>query len=103
MRDRKELIKILECCHEDDCWHCPAYCTSDRSCDGATELSIPVPVFVFEDVQKLLKEQEAIIRCKDCKHFLADKTCGNPRLCDQEDISTSGPDWFCADGERRET
>ena len=58
MRDRKELIDILECCHEDDCWHCPAALTDDRPCNGATELSIPVPVFIFDDVQKLLKEQE---------------------------------------------
>ena len=57
MRDRKELIDILECCHEDDCGHCPAYLTDGRQCDGATELSIPVPVFIFDDVLKLLKEQ----------------------------------------------
>ena len=62
MRDRKELIDILECCHEDDCWHCPAALTDDRPCNGATELSIPVPVFIFDDVLELLKEQEQTIK-----------------------------------------
>ena len=60
MRDRKELIDILECCHEDDCGHCPAALTDGRPCNGATELSIPVPVFIFENVQELLKEQEPV-------------------------------------------
>ena len=40
-----------------------------------------------------------LIRCKDCKWFLSDDTCGNKRLSDQEDIATLGPEWFCADGE----
>ena len=57
MTDLKKLIKILECCREDDCQHCLAYLTDDRPCDCATEPSIPVPVFIFEDVLKLLKEQ----------------------------------------------
>ena len=59
MINREKLIKILECCHEDDCGHCPACHTDGRLCDGATELSIPVPVFIFDDVLALLKEQEA--------------------------------------------
>ena len=62
MTDREKLIKILECCHEDDCGHCPACHTDGRLCDGATELSIPVPVFIYDDVLELLKEQEQTIK-----------------------------------------
>ena len=43
-----------------------------------------------------------IVRCKDCKWFLPDDTCGNKRLSDQEDIATLWPDWFCADGEQKQ-
>ena len=57
MADREKLIKIMECCREDDCQHCLAYLADDRPCDCATEPSIPVPVFIFEDVLKLLKER----------------------------------------------
>ena len=57
-----------------------------------------------------------VVRCKDCKWFNSYEhsefckkifhedivyECNNQRLSDQEDISTRGPDWFCADGERK--
>lgn len=96
MRDRKELIDILECCHEDDCGHCPAYLTDGRQCDGATELSIPVPVFIFDDVLKLLKEQEPskltisenaygvkFYYCPRCERpILKSAAYGHPRYCE---------------------
>lgn len=47
-------------------------------------------------------EMEELVMCKDCKWFLSDNICGNKRLSDQEDIATLGPDWFCADGRKRE-
>lgn len=40
----------------------------------------------------LLKEQEAVVRCKDCKHY---KTIHC--TCDGCCISD---DWYCADGEK---
>ena len=46
--------------------------------------------------------RSSIVRCKDCKWFLSDNICGNKRLSDQEDIATLGPDWFCADGRKRD-
>lgn len=39
-------------------------------------------------------EQE-LIRCKDCKHYRGDKM-----LCPSA-LRIPNPDWFCADGERR--
>lgn len=52
----------------------------------------------------LLKEQEAVVRCKDCKHLFNGEHTEN--CCDvlmekadwQVEISVN-PDWFCADGE----
>ena len=43
-----------------------------------------------------LKEQEAVVRCKDCVHW--DELT---QACDEID-GIFLPDWFCADGERRE-
>lgn len=99
MKERKKLIEGLEYCIEAKDKNCPMACPFFKDCFSvftSTEPFYPIMRAALE----FLKEQEAIIRCKDCKHFLADKTCGNPRLCDQEDISTSGPDWYCADGEK---
>jgi hypothetical protein len=52
--------------------------------------------------RKLIEEApEAVIRCKDCKH-------GAPTIINGAWLSvTCGdvdhrPDWFCADGERRD-
>ena len=55
-----------------------------------------------EGVKELLKEQEAVVRCKDCIHW--DK--GHTEECDNIDSvsfhnGVCKPDWFCTDGERR--
>ena len=58
------------------------------------------------DALALLKEQEAVVWCKDCKHLFDGEHTKN--CCDVlmgkagwlKEISVS-PDWFCADGERR--
>lgn len=48
------------------------------------------------DALFLLKEQEAVVRCKDCKHYRKD-TCSAGA-----GIAFPPPeDWFCADGEKR--
>lgn len=43
-----------------------------------------------KDTLELLKEQETVIRCKDCKRHLE---------CDY--WIENGDDWYCANGERR--
>ena len=73
-------------------------------------------ISTLSDCMTLLKEQETVVRCKDCKHFhefepsefckmmFHDETryeCWNPRLTDQDNVPTKGPDWFCADGGRK--
>ena len=61
---------------------------------------------------------EAVVRCKDCKYFDVIKltefhrriwpedgpecySCLNPRCDCEEALPTRGPDWYCADGERK--
>jgi hypothetical protein len=50
-----------------------------------------------EMAEELLKEQEAVVRCKDCKFRNDWNHCriafGSPQTPD---------DWFCADGERKD-
>ncbi len=52
-----------------------------------------------ERIEKLLKEQEAVVRCKDCKYSLS-----NSRFCayPHKKNNIQQGDWFCADGERKE-
>ena len=96
MIEREKVIKGLEKCKRyecDDCtekgasqapWDCPAY---DNFVDSALAM---------------LKEQEVVVRCKDCKNWV-----GNGAdiyelpywlPCKGE---MRRPDYFCADGERR--
>ena len=46
-----------------------------------------------------------LVRCKDCKHwYFADNRIPSEQenVCGRNGIVVT-PDWFCADGERRET
>ena len=52
-----------------------------------------------ERIEKLLKEQEAVVRCKDCKDFEPD---GIYTMCYRHNGLSPNEDWFCADGEKRE-
>ena len=47
-----------------------------------------------------LEEQPGIIRCNDCKWF--SKETEKRGMCILHDYFTREPDWFCADGERRQ-
>ena len=56
----------------------------------------------MENAVRLLKEQEAVVRCKYCKHG---RICNNLILGKIVDCPKGTPhihnlDWFCADGER---
>ena len=67
----------------------------------ADELAIFITKFPGADVVP-------VVRCKDCKHYLTeDVECPcNIGLADATPDAqytwTPEPDWFCADGERRE-
>jgi len=45
--------------------------------------------------------QPEIIRCKDCKHTLKENN-GALVCCLTKMVGTTDPNWFCADGERKE-
>ena len=42
-----------------------------------------------------------VVRCKDCKYFLEDGDCFCENIEQYEHEKSVSPDWFCADGERR--
>lgn len=42
-----------------------------------------------------------LVRCKDCKHYGVDENCRLGNCLENGVCST--PDWFCADGERRDS
>jgi hypothetical protein len=59
-------------------------------------------VSVCSDALVLLKEQEAVVRCKECKHwYFADNRRPSERenVCGRNGVVVT-PDWYCADGER---
>ena len=53
-------------------------------------------------IRKLLKEQQQIVRCKDCKHGVPLTDCAYVQ-CSRAFHTSERHDgtWFCADGERK--
>ena len=101
MPDMKKVIKGLKCiASSSDCigTECP-YCHNilDNAITGydcTTELA--------RDILALLKEQPAIVRCKDCGH---QGKRGLGAYCMFIECKKTGSihheTWFCANGERR--
>ena len=97
MTDREQVVKGLKTVwicdtsrihnlEDKDCINCPYRCESGL-CNGQQ---------LADDAIALLKEQEAVVRCKDCKYYHGvNLGCGALNLYPK-------PDWFCADGERKE-
>lgn len=72
----------------------------EKWCDAMAD---ECPVICL-DALAMLKEQEAVVRCNDCKHwYFADNRipCEQENICGRNGIVVT-PDWFCADGERKE-
>jgi hypothetical protein len=112
MVDRDKVIKGLELCtadipiengiHKDDmCQKCPYHNKKYAYCFEKNKL--------MQDALALLKEQETIVRCKDCKyaHMTYDGECKYCDMFTDDDgryVECYYPgDWYCADGERLET
>lgn len=99
MADREKIIKALTECiflheHPDDdagCLECPYRPDEKGTC--------PTMIPFLKDVLELLKEQETVVRCKDCVYYNSEPDCHGD-YCDKIHWS-KGPDWFCADGVRR--
>ena len=52
------------------------------------------------DIAVEVLTEPPIVRCKDCKWFI--KKFENEGRCIKHDNDYHDPDWFCADGEKRE-
>lgn len=102
MSDREKVEKALDCRANDfklDCRDCsyyiredtPAYCNFRQ---------------ILRDALALLKEQEAVVHCKDCKNAdYGTDEYGNRFMKCIGSVKCYGgttPDFFCADGERQE-
>lgn len=96
MADREKVIKGLETCYypPSKCEDCPYHDLPDeQSCNDMLCL----------DALALLKEQEAVVRCKDCKHGrminILNYTCTESQNHCEHILHS--PDWFCADGRKK--
>ena len=89
MIDREKVIEALEICAAgtNSCNKCPM---KDK-CKGVSNAAMVAAI-------KLLKEQEAIVRCMDCKYLNAPAN-GVP-FCKRVNKFVDA-DWFCADGKRK--
>ena len=52
-----------------------------------------------EKYSALLKEQEAVVRCKDCRHYNIIGCAGGFGWCERYDVGHTD-EWFCADGKK---
>ena len=87
MADREKVIKALGICAvgTNSCEKCP----SKDKCHGVSNAAMAAAI-------ELLKEQETVVRCKDCKFY--DSETG---ICAKGITHGYAAEWFCADGERR--
>jgi len=60
--------------------------------------------YIIGVLEELPSAEPEIIKCKDCKHMIInEKHEAKPMICCFTKMcGTTEPDWFCADGERRE-
>ena len=99
MTKLEKVIKGLECCtktivtHEARCTDCPYNDGNSKHCVEQTQ----------RDALELLKKQNPVVLCKDCKHYkVEDGQCPADNTSDSYYSWTPDPNWFCADGERKE-
>ena len=92
MPDREKVIKGLECCTNSDMnmclYNCPYHKDHTDGCSGGIKM--------MRDALALLKEQETVVLCKDCKHY--DTITG---ICGKGNTHGYADTWSCADGKRR--
>ena len=82
--DREKVIKA----YEDFVNGYECFCTSD---DCEYEM--------HKAVLSMLKEQEAVVRCKDCRHYNIIGCAGGFGWCERYDVGHTD-EWFCADGKK---
>jgi hypothetical protein len=95
MPDRELIVKWFEFCRVED--KCSVDCSYFDNTGSARECTNKLA----KDILTLLKEQEAVARCKDCKHYF--NGCCYSRVSNRINFTVEVPDdWFCADWERKE-
>ena len=102
MPDREKVIKSLELCADGHHCHECSYQTVKHNLDGIADCTS----LLADHALALLKEQEAVVRCKDCKFWHQSLIPGQEKFgdCGQANgLTVKWADWFCADGERKET
>lgn len=95
MIDRNKVMQALKCCSDlsgKSCAKC-TYVTDDFCLGNGSPIGQ-----LAHDALELMKEQEAIVRCKDC---LRRGTYDCPVYIGGDGMCSEPDDWFCADGERR--
>lgn len=108
MPDREKVVCAIEnCIGQPKCKDCPW-----EDCEVEHEVVNRVPYGLLRDAIVLLKKQNScencaiaiedrqpVVRCKDCKHWDSED-----HVCEIKiGWFTCDADYFCADGERRET
>ena len=102
----KLIISVKACAHhpDHDCDSCE-YCSENFWCYNDQ---------LIEDFEKVIQEMRTVILCKDCRYFreethmvsfVEDKTdyyCEHKNDEWNEMGRTRGPEWYCADAERKE-
>ena len=88
--DREKVIKAIGGCINDD-----SFCNK-CDYDGCVFQHGSCEKDLLADALALLKEQEAVVRCKDCRHYKDGKCFFTMRRYGLKD------NWYCADGERKE-
>lgn len=82
------------------------YYTGEQILEALSEVGIGAGDIseVMSCLGRMPSAESEIIRCKDCKHMIInEKHEAKPMICCFTKVcGTTEPDWFCADGERRE-
>ena len=79
-------------------------CPYDNQCSEINAFGgryVQIPKVLALDVLNKLKEPQELVRCKDCR-FGSLWSDENVIVCDKLS-KTRDKNWFCADGERKET
>jgi len=108
MADLEKVIRGWERCRK--CHDVPIlFSESYRDCEYTRGMYCRQDILI-EDTLALLKQQEAVVRCKDCKHggCRTQNTDGSifRVVCKKHSTKRNerwmDADWFCADGEKKE-
>ena len=97
MPDREKVIRAVDSCF--NYWLEQHRCLHPLHLENVRQFKA--------DALSMLKKQETVVRCKDCKHLFDGEHTKN--CCDAlmekagwlKEIAVS-QDWFCADGERQD-